>query len=124
MAIKRVTPEALIDLALATLREKISPALPSELRYEAAMVVNALEISRREMTSEDDPAMWGLLDKIYTDGDGTPDRLATDIRAGTVDEARSPGLGQALLRSLEGELSRRNPRFLAQRKKAAVPSSS
>lgn len=113
MAVKRISSESLIDLAISTVRGRLSPALPAELRYEAAMAINALEIARREIASEGDTALWKLLDKLYDDGDGSSRKLADDIRANRLNEQAFPGLGAALLGIVQAELAVRNPRFLA-----------
>ena len=113
---KRISADALIELAIATLKAELMPQLPAEQRYEAAMVINALEIARREYKTEGDTPLWPLLDELYDDGEGDPKRLALDIRLGTVSETENPGLGDKLLAIVGNELAIRNPRFLAQRR--------
>lgn len=115
MAMRRIAPDSLLELAIATLRDELVPALPADKRYAAAMLVNALEISRREIASDVDQPMWKLLDEYYDDGDGTPKKLAADIRSGIVGESTRPGVGQLLLDILESELAITNPKFLAGR---------
>ena len=109
---KRISADTLLELALATLREEIRPSLPPDKRYAAAMVANALEISRRELAADTEAPLWSLLDEIYESGEGTPKQLATDIRSGTVSEVRTPGLGAKLLAVLEAELAITAPGFL------------
>lgn len=109
---KRISADTLLELALTTLREDIGPSLPADKRYAAAMVANALEISRREMAADTETPLWALLDELYEPGEGNPKQLATDIRSGTVSETKTPGLGVKLLAILEAELAVRNPRFL------------
>ena len=114
---KRISAEALLGLALATLRDEISPALPSEKRYAAAMLANALEIARRDIGNEADTPLWPLLDAIYDEETaGSPKKLAADIRTGNVSEETMPDLGKKLLAVLETELAINNPRFLSKGK--------
>jgi hypothetical protein len=116
MAVKRISAEALIELALATVRVELMPALPPDRRYAAAMVANALEIARREVTSDAESPLWPLLDELYEPGEGDAAKLATDIRSGDLSETKHPGLGAKLKAVLEAELAIANPRFLAHRK--------
>ena len=115
MAVKRIGADTLLELALATLREELSPALPPDKRYAAAMVANAIEIARREIGTDIEAPLWGLLDAVYEEGEGTARKLATDIRSGAVSETKNPGLGKRLLTVLEAELAISNPRFLQRR---------
>lgn len=112
---KRLNAETLIALATETLKAEIVPGLAPEQRYAAAMVANALDIARREITTADEAPLWAILDQVYDDGDGTPQQLAIDIRAGKIGEATHPGLGAKLRNVLIGELKVRNPRFLRSR---------
>jgi hypothetical protein len=45
----------LLDLAVSTLREQVLPALPEAQKYVGLMVVNALSIAARQLTSNDQP---------------------------------------------------------------------
>lgn len=117
MAMRRIAPDSLLELALASLRDEIIPALPADKRYAAAMIANALEISRREIATDVDQPLWKLLDEYYDDGDGTPKKLAADIRSGIVSESTRPGVGQHLLAILESELAITNPKFLEGRRR-------
>ena len=112
---KKLTPETLIALAAETLKAEIVPGLSPEKRYAAAMIANALDIARREITTTDEGPLWAILDTAYDDGDGTPVQLATDIRAGKITEATHPGLAAKLRNVLIAELKVRNPRFLRSR---------
>ena len=112
---KKLSAETLIALAAETLKAEIVPGLSSEKRYAAAMVANALDIARREITTADEGPLWAILDTAYDDGDGTPQQLAADIRAGSISEATHPGLGVKLRNVLIAELKVRNPRFLRAR---------
>jgi hypothetical protein len=116
MAVKRISSEALIELALATVRVELMPALPPDKRYAAAMIANALEIARREVTNDAESPLWPLLDELYEPGEGNAAKLAADIRSGEVSEVKNPGLGTKLKAVLEAELAIANPRFLAARK--------
>lgn len=115
MAVKRISAESLIELAVGTLRGELQPNLPPEQRYTAAMIANALEIARREILTDGETARWELLDELYPEGDGNMERLAADIRSGTVNAARTPDLHQRLRAILIEELRIRNPRFLKSR---------
>lgn len=115
MATKKFTPETLLALATETLKAELLPALPADKRYAAAMVINALDIARRGITTTDEAPLFAILDTVYDDGDGNPTDLARDIRAGTVTEATHPGLGLKLRALVIAELKVRNPRFLRSR---------
>lgn len=119
MAVKRISAEALIELALATVRTELMPALPPDQRYAAAMVAHALEIARREVGTDIETPIWSLLDQLYDSGEGNARKLAADIRSGEVSEVHNPGLGTNLRAVLEAELAISNPRFLAARKATA-----
>jgi Domain of unknown function (DUF6285) len=112
---KKLSAETLIALATETLKAEIVPGLDADKRFAAAMIANALDIARREITTTDDAALWAILDQAYDDGDGTPVQLAADIRAGTITEVTHPGLGGKLRNVLIAELKVRNPRFLRAR---------
>jgi hypothetical protein len=115
MAVKKFTPETLLALATETLKAELLPALPADKRYAAAMVINALDIARRGITTTDEAPLFALLDSVYDDGDGNPADLARDIRAGKVTEASHPGLALKLRALVVAELKVRNPRFLRSR---------
>ena len=115
MSTRRIEAQTLVAQAILTLRSELVPALPAEQRYAAAMLVNALEIARREILSDGENPLWQLLDTLYDDGEGSPKQLATDIRSGTVSETVLPGLGEKLRAIVRSELAVRNPTFLASR---------
>lgn len=115
MTAKGKGPEDLLALVIETLRTELSPALPPDKRYAAAMITNALEIARRDMLSAEEATQLQLLDAFYEDGDGTLKQLATDIRKGEVDETKHPNLRRQLRTALIEELKVRNPRFLTTR---------
>lgn len=112
---RKLGAEALLDLVAEVFKGEIAPALPAEKRYLAAMIGNALDISRRELATEEEALAFQLLDAFYDDGDGTMKQLARDIRSGTVSEATHRDLRARLKRHVESELRVRNPRFLASR---------
>src|SRR5262245_41773486 len=115
MANKPIAAETLIELAAATLRADLVPALPADKRYTAAMIASALEIARREILNSGETAQWDLLDSVYQDGEGSLQRLAADIRAGKVSDKTHPGLPAKLRALVIAELEIRNPRFLESR---------
>lgn len=115
MTTKGKSPEALLDLVAETMKSEILPALPPDKRYAAAMVSNAIDIARRGIAAEEEAAGFLLLDRFYTDGDGTLAQLAADFRTGAISDARHPDLRQHLKAHLITELKVRNPRFLTSR---------
>lgn len=115
MAVRRIAAENLIELAVETLRADILASLPADKRYTAAMIINALEIARRDVLADDEAAAWSLLDRLYPDGDGSSALLAADIRAGKIGDATHPTLRADLKSVLIAELRVRNPKFLASR---------
>lgn len=119
MAVRRISAETLIELAVAALTTEVMPGLAPDRRYAAAMITNALHIARREIASEGEAAQWTLLDALYDDGNGTMQLLATDIRAGRITERTTPGLRSKLRAVVVSELKIRNPRFLEGRPRAA-----
>ncbi len=121
MAVKRISAETLIELAVETLRSELQPNLPPEQRYTVAMIANALEIARREILTDGETARWELLDELYPDGDGNLRRLAEDIRSSAVNAVKTPRLHEHLRAILVEELSIRNPRFLKTRQDREQP---
>jgi hypothetical protein len=115
MAVKRLSAETLIEVAIATLQSDVTPKLAGEQRYTMAMVVNALEIARRELVTDDDSRTWKMLDEIYDDGEGSTDTFAKDIRRGAVSTASRKDLHASLREMLVAELKIKNPRFLTSR---------
>ncbi len=115
MTTRRVDPDALLDLAIDTLRADVLPALPPEQRYAGAMIANALEIARRGLSGEAEAAEWVLLDDLYDDGEGSLAQLGRDIRAGSLPQGKIAGLAQSLRTLLIAELRVTNPKFLTSR---------
>lgn len=112
---RKLGAEALLDLIAEAFKAEIAPALPPEKRYLAAMIGNALDISRREMAVEEEALVFRLLDHFYEDGDGSLAGLARDIRSRAISDATHPELRARLKAHLAEELKVRNPRFLAAR---------
>ncbi|MGE0768316.1 MAG: DUF6285 domain-containing protein [Hyphomicrobiaceae bacterium] len=112
---KKLGAQALLDLVAEAFKTEIGPALPPDKRYLAAMLGNAIEISRRELAVEEEALAFRLLDYVYDDGDGTLPQLARDIRSGAVNDATHPELRARLKAHLVDELKVRNPRFLSGR---------
>ena len=115
MTTRRVDPDALLGLAIETLRADVLPALPPDQRYAGAMIANALEIARRGLPGEVEAAEWALLDDLYDDGEGNIAQLARDIRAGSLPKGKTAELAQSLRALLIAELRVTNPKFLASR---------
>lgn len=116
MSHRRLGAEALLDLVQDVFKSEIAPALPADKRYLAAMIGNALEISRRELAVEEEALTFSLLDAFYEDGDGTMAELARDIRSRQINDETNPDLRARLKAHLVNELNVRNPRFLASRR--------
>jgi hypothetical protein len=115
MTTRRVDPDALLDLAIDTLRADVLRSLPPEQRYAGAMIANALEIARRGLPGEAEAAEWVLLDDLYDDGEGSLAQLGRDIRAGSLPQGKIGGLAQSLRTLLIAELRVINPKFLRSR---------
>lgn len=83
------TAENLLNTARDLFREKLLPALPRELRYDALMVANAMAIAGRQTAAGDAPLREAKqrLSALYGDGElaDLERRLAADIRAGRFD---------------------------------------
>ncbi len=89
-------PADLVDLletARALLRDKIAPSVPAELRFETAMVANAMAIVARAAAGRlpGSAEAEGLV-RLYPEAAGEgPEalrrRLVADIRAGRMDAA-------------------------------------
>ncbi len=111
IAVKRISADTLLDLCAASLRDEIMPGLAADQRYAAAMIVNALEIARREIVNDVEAPIWTLMDEVYESGEGSPRQLARDIRSGEISEATNPGMAKRLLKVLEAELAIVSPKF-------------
>jgi len=115
MTARKIDGEALIELAIHTLKSEIGPSLPAEKRYASAMIVNALEIAKRGVAGEREAVAWELLDQLYDDGEGSLTQLAADIREGEIDVESHPDLRAKLRKLILAELAVTNPRFLRDR---------
>jgi hypothetical protein len=92
----------LVSIALRTFRDSVLPVVPTERRFEALMIANALGIAERELTAKPDAALKAQIPQ-----------LCRDIDAGAYDTPER----QADLRNLLWELTRArlaisNPRLL------------
>lgn len=114
---RRINAASLIDLSIETLRTEIQgqKSLAPAQRYALAMVINALGTAKSEIISEPEAAQWQLLDHIYTDGEGSMQQLAADIRSKTVSDETHSDLRQRLETLLVAELEGRNPATLKRR---------
>lgn len=106
----------LLDIAEATVRETLLPALPGHLHYEARMVANAMRIAARQMradTAAEDTERAALATLLGEDAP-LPDlnrRFAQALRAGAFDA--DPGPARAVLLSAAvARLAEANPRAL------------
>ena len=111
----KITPDALLALAIEMLQSEVLPGLSPEQRYAGAMVANAIAVAHRGLPGDAEAAEWALLDKLYDDGEGSARQLALDIRDGSLSKAKSEGLAASLRRLLIAELRVSNPKFLASR---------
>lgn len=87
----RPTAPDLLTTAAQAFRDSLLPALPSGLKYQALMVLNAMDIAARQATAGDAPVIEARdrLRALYggssDDFDTLERRLAADIRAGRFD---------------------------------------
>lgn len=107
--------EAILDVVTKTFRADLLPELPGDKRYLGAMLANALDIAKRQLTSDFEANDWALLDPIYGEGEGSVSELASDIRARRVSTETHPDLMAWLSKHVSAELAIRNPRFLRSR---------
>ena len=74
----------LLEIALATLRAEVVPALEGDARFKALMVANAIAIALRE-TELHTEELRALRDEVAAFGGGDLARLCKEIRAGGFD---------------------------------------
>lgn len=125
--INRPDGAELLRAARRLLREEISESIPSEQRYEALMVANAMAIAERESEAGDQQMKEELrmLTELYGDetaesaGASIKDKLATlnrrfakDIRAGVLDGACAQGVRALLKAQVIARLRISNPKYL------------
>ena len=115
---RRLSAEALIDVAIQTLTSDVREHVAQDGRYALAMSVSALEIARREWLNDPESRQLDMLDAIYDDGDGNLGRLSRDIRAGKINDQTHSELRSLIERLLIAELEVRNPNMLKQRRLA------
>jgi len=92
----RPTGPDLLDTARQVFKDRLLPALPRELTYEALMVLNAMGIAQRQAATGGAPEEAARARLVALYGDDAPlaaleRRLAADIRTGRFD----PGAAQA-----------------------------
>jgi hypothetical protein len=117
----------LLRVARKLLREDLMEAVPSERRYEALMVANAMAIAARELAAGDadlreELAMLTELygEKIVAESGSDPEekvaalngRLAKDIRDGEMDGACAQGVRALLRAQVIARLRISNPKHL------------
>jgi hypothetical protein len=117
----------LLRVARKLLREDLMEAVPSERRYEALMVANAMAIAARELAAGDadlreELAMLTELygEKIVAESGSGPEekvaalnrRLAKDIRNGEMDGACAQGVRALLRAQVIARLRISNPKHL------------
>ena len=111
----------LLAVARQTLLERIVPALPEDLRYDALMVANAIAIAAREMnqTSQaidrEREALAALLGAAGQDLDlaGLRRALGRRIREGAFDDARLHEVRAVLWDSVAARVAISNPKLLS-----------
>lgn len=84
----RLKPDArnLLATALAAFRAELLPAMPSEKRYAALMIANALAMAERELGAPDD--LQSVAAALYADMPAEDEfirRLTAEIEAGGFD---------------------------------------
>ncbi len=113
----------LLRAAHRSMKERILPALPQDLRSEGAMIARVLAIVMAELNGQDDVEreIRRLWSSIYPDIDpagSLPDleaRIASDIRNGHFDAVeRRASVEEALQKHAALQLAASNPRFVVQ----------
>lgn len=110
----------LLETARGVLRDRILPALPPELRYEALMIANAMAIAARQIATGDSPvaeatarlrALYDAPEESAADLDA---RLVADLRAGAFDEPgpRRDAVYGHLLATARARAAESNPKAL------------
>ena len=117
----------LLEIARRTLLYEILPRLPEDLRYSALMIANAIAIAAREhaagaaaaeaefarlrsLFSERPQPLTGA--PLYAALAGYNRHLATEIRAGRVDEKERAALLEHLEQTTANKLAVANPKVL------------
>ena len=112
-------PGELVDLlrtAREVLRERIAPAVPAELRFETAMVANAMAIAARAGERLPGAAEAEGLRRLYPEAVDAPlaalrARLVADIRAGRLDGAGARLVADVLAPRVGERLALSNPEY-------------
>lgn len=122
-----VDAQALLRIALDTVRGELLPALPSDRRYAALMTANALAIAARALAHREDAdrtcraalaSLYGepagsaeRADALHERAEALRRRLCADIAAGRFDGA-GPELPAALESVVRAQLAITNPKAL------------
>jgi hypothetical protein len=113
-------PSDLVDLletARLLLRERIQPAVPAELRFETAMVANAMAIVARAAAGRLPGAAEAAgLRRLYPEEADAPvealrRRLVADIRAGRLDGAGTHLVAHVLQPRVRERLALSSPEY-------------
>jgi hypothetical protein len=106
----------LLETARHVLRERIAPAVPAELRFETAMVANAMAIAARAARGLPGAAEAEGLRRLYPEAASEPvdalrRRLVADIRAGRMDGAGAHLAAHVLWPRVRERLALSNPEY-------------
>lgn len=107
----------LLETARALLRARVQPAVPAELRFETAMIANAMAIVARAAKGAIPGAAEAEgLRRLYPEaGDADPEtlrrRLVADIRAGRMDGSGSRLVAYVLWPRVRERLALSNPEY-------------
>lgn len=112
-------PADLADLLLTArdvLRTRIAPGVPAELRFEAAMVANAMAIVARSAAGLPGAAEAAGLARLYPEPGGAPAaelrrRLVAEIRAGRLDAAGEHLVAHLLWPRVRERLAASSPEY-------------
>lgn len=114
------TAENLLETARGVLRDRILPALPPDLRYDALMVANAMAIAARQIAAGDRPVaeaearLRALCDAPGEGAAALDTRLVAELRAGAFDAPgpRRDALYAHLLATARARAAESNPKAL------------
>jgi hypothetical protein len=107
----------LLKVARASLRETVLPRTAADVRYEGAMIANALAIAVRELEAgaATRAAERDLLARLYGTAEaGLPElraRFCRDLRAGTFAPEREPEIRFLLRELVRARLAISNPAY-------------
>lgn len=114
------TAENLLETARGVLRDRILPALPPDLRYDALMIANAIAIAARQIAAGDRPVveaearLRALCDAPGEGAAALDARLVAELRAGAFDAPgpRRDALYDHLLATARARAAESNPKAL------------